>query len=89
MHEVLQHLWKNRLYANAKECTFPTDTMDYLGFILSLDGLMMDPTKIALIQDWPESQKVWDIQCFLGFANFHQRFISYCSNITIPLTQLT
>ena len=63
-----------------------TDTVDYLGFILSLDGLTVDLAKIASIQDWLEPQKVGDIQSFLGFANFYQRFIPYYSDITIPLT---
>jgi hypothetical protein len=89
MKEVLRCLRKNRLYANAKKCTFHTDTVNYLGFILSLDGLTMDPAKVTSIQDWLEPQKVWDIQSFLGFANFSQRFIPYYSNITIPLTRLT
>ena len=89
MKEVLQCLWKNRLYANAKKCTFHTDTVNYLGFTLSPDGLTMDLAKITSIQDWLEPQKVQDIQSFLGFANFYQRFIPYYSDITIPLTCLT
>ena len=50
---------------------------------------MMDPTKIQVIQDWPEPWKVQDIQFFLGFANFYQWFIYNYSNIVIPLTCLT
>ena len=49
----------------------------------------MDPSKVQTIQDWPEPRKVKDIQSFLGFANFYQRFISDYSDIVIPLTRLT
>ena len=63
--------------------------MEYLGFILSPDSLTMDATKIQVIQDWPEPRKVRDIQSFLGFANFYQRFIYNYSDIIIPLTCLT
>ena len=49
----------------------------------------MDPTNIQVIQDWPEPCKVWDIQSFLGFANFYRRFIYNYSNIVVPLTRLT
>ena len=63
--------------------------MEYLGFILSPDSLTMDPAKIQVIQDWPKSHKVWDIQSFLGFTNFYWRFINNYSNIVIPLTHLT
>jgi hypothetical protein len=49
----------------------------------------MDTAKIKAIVDWPEPQKVKDIQSFLGFANFYQWFIQNYSNIMIPLTWLT
>ena len=49
----------------------------------------MSDDKIKIIQDWPESKKVKDIQSFLGFANFYRRFIFNYSDIVIPLTRLT
>ena len=89
VQEALQCLQNNGLYASTEKCEFHTTSMEYLGFILSPDGLMMDPTKIQVIQDWPEPHKVWDIQSFLGFTNFYQWFIYDYSNIVIPLTHLT
>ena len=68
--EVLQWLWKNGLYANGKKCLFHSNSVNYLGHLISPDGLKMDPDKVKVIQDWPEPQKVKDIQSFLGFANF-------------------
>ena len=49
----------------------------------------MDEEKVKVIQDWPEPQKVKDVQSFLGFANFYRRFIHDYSNIVVPLTCLT
>src|SRR6266436_6720766 len=69
--EVLCRLRTVGLYANLKKCKFHTDTVEYLGFILSPKGLQMDPAKVSMIQDWPEPWKVWDVQAFLGFANFY------------------
>ena len=87
--EVLCHLCENGLYARPDKCRFSEDTVEYLGFILSKNGLKMDPSKVQTIQDWPEPCKVKDIQSFLGFTNFYRRFISDYSTIVIPLTQLT
>src|SRR6266478_7552257 len=86
--EVLQCLQKAGLYANPKKCKFHTDTVEYLGFILSPNGLQMDPSKVSTITEWPEPQKVKDIQAFLGFANFYQRFIHEYAEMTLPLTNL-
>ena len=49
----------------------------------------MAADKVQVIQDWPEPQKIKDIQSFLGFANFYRHFILHYSNIAIPLTHLT
>src|SRR5882672_6002513 len=57
--------------------------------MLSPKGLTMAPYKVQIIQDWPEPQKVKDIQSFLGFSNFYCHFIYGYSEITVPLTRLT
>jgi hypothetical protein len=63
--------------------------MEYLGYLLSLDGLTMSNKKVQAIVDWPEPRKVQDIQSFLGFANFYRRFIYNYSDIIVLLTWLT
>src|SRR5260370_19126400 len=58
------------------------------GFILSPNGLQMDPSKVSAITEWLEPWKVKDVQAFLGFANFYQRFIHRYVELTLPLTKL-
>ena len=89
VREVLRRLRKHGLFAQPDKCHFSADTVEYLGFILTKDGLKMDSAKVQIIQDWPEPCKVKDIQSFLGFANFYRRFISDYSDIVVPLTRLT
>src|ERR1700676_4445394 len=89
VREVFRRLRENGLYAGINKCTFHTDTVEYLGYILSPTGLTMDPIKVQTIQDWPEPRKVKDVQSFLGFANFYRRFIHEYSEIVVPLTRLT
>ena len=86
---MIIYLCENGLYAHLDKCCFSKDTIKYLSFILSKDGLKMDTSKVQTIQDWPEPCKVKDVQSFLGFANFYHHFISDYSNIVIPITQLT
>ena len=86
VREVLRRLRANNLFASPKKCEFHKDTVEFLGYILSNNGLSMDPGKISSILEWPEPRKVKDIQSFLGFANFYRRFIDGYSRITVPLT---
>ena len=77
------------MYAKAEKCEWSVQSVEYLGFRLGPDGLSMDPAKVQMVLDWPEPQKVKDVQAFLGFANFYRRFIHEYSAIMVPLTRLT
>ena len=86
--EVLRQLQEAGLYANPKKCSFHTDTIEYLGFILTLMGLHMDLMKVAMIQSWPEPWNVCNMQSFLRFVNFYCSFIVDYSQLTLLLTNL-
>ena len=64
--QVLQRLWEHNLHAKLGKCTFHTDTIKYLGFIVSPAGLTMDPEKTKVVHDWPVPKNVKDIQFILG-----------------------
>jgi Reverse transcriptase (RNA-dependent DNA polymerase) len=89
VREVLGHLQKHGLFANADKCEWHRDSVEFLGYMPSADGLTMSVDKVQTIQDSLEPWKVKDIQSFLGFANFYHRFIYNYSDITVPLTRLT
>jgi hypothetical protein len=63
--------------------------MEYLGYLLSPDGLTMSNKKVQAIIDWLEPWKVKDIQSFLAFANFYRRFIYNYLDIVVLLARLT
>lgn len=86
---VLERLREHNLHAKLEKSTFHTDTIEYLGFIISPEGVAMDKAKTDVIQSWPTPRNVRDIQSFLGFANFYRRFIDEYSEIVVPLTRLT
>ena len=89
VRRVLQHLREHNLHAKLGKCTFHTDTIEYLGFIVSPAVLTMDPEKTKVVHDWPVPKNVKDIQSFLGFANFYRRFIANYSEIVVPMNRLT
>ena len=89
MKEVLKRLRKAGLYAKAEKYKFYSESVEYLGYILSPSDLTMSDDKVKIIQDWLEPKKVKDIQSFLDFANFYCWFIFNYLDIVIPLTHLT
>ena len=89
IQEVLRQLRQHKLYAKPEKCEFHSDSVEYLGYFLSPDGLTMSQDKVRTICDWPKPCKVKDIQSFLGFVNFYCQFIFNYSDIVVPLTRLT
>ncbi|KAH9268950.1 hypothetical protein BASA83_009084 [Batrachochytrium salamandrivorans] len=88
VQNVLRVLQDNGLYCKAEKCHFYKSEIKYLGYIISADGLRMDPSKISAVQSWPTPKKVRDLQVLLGFANFYRALIHDYSSMTTNLTKL-
>ena len=85
---VLNTLAQNHLYAKPSKCEFFKEELEFLGHIVSKDGVKVDPKKIKAIVDWPVPQDVKDVRSFLGLANFYRRFVKGFAAIALPLTEL-
>ncbi len=86
--QVLEQLRKHHLYLKLKKCEFHRPVVQFLGYIVSADGIQMDQGKIQAIRDWPQPQSVKELQRFFGFANFYRRFIQNFSLLSAPLTSM-
>src|SRR5258706_15074906 len=88
VRKVLAKLKEAGLYIKPEKCKFNVEKTTFLGFVISPDGIEIDPVKISAIVDWQSPASIKDIQCFLGFANFYQRFIYKYSNLCQPMFNL-
>ena len=83
---VLDQLRKYSFFANLKKCCFHQVKIRFLWYVVSLKGISMETKKIEVVKKWPEPKSVWDIQVFLGFANFYQQFIQGFNKIAALFT---
>ena len=56
---VLVRLEQEKLLVNVKKCTFMKPELVYLGFVISRDGLKMDPEKVEAMIDWPSPRNIF------------------------------
>jgi hypothetical protein len=86
---VLQQLKKWKLYAAAKKYVWMKPSVEFLGHVVSADGVQVMQKKIKAIIEWPELTNRKEVKSFLGLAGYYRRFVKDFSSITAPLTELT
>jgi len=89
VRSVLQTLINNNLYAKLEKCEFDKEKVEFLGYILSGDGVSTDPKKIKSIEEWPTPKNIKEVQRFLGLCNYYRRFVKNFAKIAKPLHNLT
>lgn len=86
---ALQVLKDKQLYAKLAKCEFWLGEVQFLGHVISSEGISVDPAKVAAVLQWEQPKTVTEIRSFLGLAGYYRRFIEGFSKIAGPLTQLT
>ena len=86
--KVLQILMDNDLAGNIDKCHFHTKELNFLGYIISPEGVKMANDRVRTILDWEPPTSIKEVQMFMGFANFYRRFIPNFSGICKPITDL-
>jgi hypothetical protein len=82
IQQALHTLWQHKIYVNLEKCSFSTDRVQYLGYIVDEHGVHVDLENIQVIHDWPTQTTLIELQIFLGLANFYHRFMLGFSHIT-------
>ena len=62
--------------------------MKFLRSIFTTEKIKMDQEKVKVVTEWPEPKNLKEVQAFLRFANFHQRFMQGYSKVVTLLTTL-
>ena len=86
---IFQHLKEAGLKLKRSKCDFIKRHIQYLGHLISQDGIQPLPEKLESIRDMPAPRNPKEIKQFLGLAGYYHKFVPRFLDLSRPLTWLT
>ena len=71
----METLREKKLYAKLSKCDFWLKEVSFLGHIVSVEGIRVDPINIEVVVNWKLPRNVTEVRSFLGLAGYYRRFM--------------
>ena len=89
LQEVLTRIRKAGLKLSPKKCHLFQKSVNFLGHVVSHEGIQTDPVKTESVEKWPIPRTVTDVRSFLGLCSYYRRFVKGFAETARPLHRLT
>lgn len=89
LEEVFQRFRGANLKLKPSKCHFACSKVNYLGHVVSAEGVQPDPEKISAVKEFPVPRTVKHVRSFLGLCNYYRKFVFNFAKIAAPLNNLT
>ena len=70
------------------KCKLFAREVEFLGHVISSEGIKTDPKKTKAVQEWPKPTNIHEVRSFLGLCSYYRRFIHCFAEVPKPLYRL-
>lgn len=88
LRTAFETLRQHALFAKMSKCSFGSQEIEYLGHLITAEGVSTDPKKIVAMREWPSPTNIKQLRGFLGLTRYYRRFIKGYGLMSKPLTEL-
>lgn len=81
--------YQANLQVNLEKSHFLDTQVEFLGYVVTADGIKADPKKVKAIGEMPPPTSVKELKRFLGMTSYYRKFIQDYAKVAKPLTNLT
>jgi predicted aspartyl protease len=86
---LLVRLRDANLKLKPSKCELFRRQVEFLGHVVSGEGIATSPSKIQAVSEWPTPRSVKDVRAFIGLASYYRRFVQGFAEVAAPLHALT
>ena len=88
LDEVFCRLKQAGLKLKPSKCELLQEEVNFLGHVVTQNGVMPDASKVEAVRNWPVPRTVTDVRSFLGLCSYYRRFVPHFSARASPMNSL-
>ena len=89
LRQVFTRIRAANLKLKPLQCHFLRRSIEYLGHVITSQGLQPNPKQVAAVQDFPVPENASQVRQFIGLTSYYRRFINKFADTAAPLHGLT
>ena len=87
--KLFERLRSSSLKLKPSKCQLLQTSIEFLGFIVSAEGIRTDPKKVETVRSWPRPINIGEVRSFVGLCSYYRKYVQDFAGLCAPLHGMT